>query len=285
MTPRDHLIDVGIKLHVREWVGDKTAFVLLHGLASNSRTWDAVAERLAAAGHHVVAVDQRGHGLSDKAEEGYGFATITSDLARLLHVMELKRPILIGQSWAGNTLLEFGARYPGQASGLGFVDGGFIDLQARADATWEQVSAQLKPPDLNGMPREALERNIKTTHPDWSEEGIEATLANYQTLPDGSVRPWLALSHHMAILRAMYEQRPRRLYPLVREPVLVCVARDQKNPEWTALKTQQVFELQAGLASCEVHWFEDTDHDIHVQRPEALGALFLQTLHQGVWSK
>ena len=47
----------GLKLHVRRWDGDGIPFVLVHGLASNARTWDVVARELHAAGHPVVAVD------------------------------------------------------------------------------------------------------------------------------------------------------------------------------------------------------------------------------------
>ncbi len=53
-------------------------FLLVHGLASNARTWDGVAARLAAEGHPVVAIDQRGHGLSDKPDDGYDYATVTA---------------------------------------------------------------------------------------------------------------------------------------------------------------------------------------------------------------
>ena len=112
MTPTEQFIDIGIKLHIREWAGSKRPFVLLHGLSSNSLTWHDVAPRLAEAGHRVVAVNQRGHGLSDKPDTGYDFASITEDLARLLDEMKLAQPILVGQSWGGNVLLEFGGQIP-----------------------------------------------------------------------------------------------------------------------------------------------------------------------------
>ena len=189
--PQDHFIDIGLKLHVREWSGDATTVVLLHGLSSNSRTWDMVAEQLAMARHHVIAVDQRGHGLSDKPDDGYDFATVTADLAGLLEAMNLDQPILVGQSWGGNVLLEFGARYPGLASGLGFVDGGFIDLQSRPDATWQTVSAELKPPNLLGIPLETMKRRLAEAHSDWSEAAVEATLGNFELLP--------ALNHRLLL--------------------------------------------------------------------------------------
>jgi pimeloyl-ACP methyl ester carboxylesterase len=244
-----------------------------------------VAEQLARSGHQVITLDQRGHGLSDKPEEGYDFATITADLARLLQIMDLDRPILVGQSWGGNVLLEFGARYPGLASGLGFVDGGFLDLQSRPDATWEKVSAELKPPNLAGIPRHTMKQKLAEAHSDWNEAAIEATLGNFEVLPDGTIRPWLTLSRHMTILRAMWDQRPAQLYPHLTEPVLVCAAKDDRNPTWTAVKAVQVGALQTGLDRCAVHWFDQTDHDIHLHRPDALAGLLLETLENGIWSE
>ena len=47
-----------------ERVGEPVPFLLVHGLASNARMWDGVAQRLADAGHPVATVDLRGHGRS-----------------------------------------------------------------------------------------------------------------------------------------------------------------------------------------------------------------------------
>jgi len=276
-------IDIGLSLHLREWTGDREPFVLLHGLSSNSRTWESVAAQLAAAGHPVFAVDQRGHGLSDKPDEGYDFATITADLARLIDRLKLDRPLLVGQSWGGNVLLEFGARYPGLARGLGFVDGGFLDLRSRPDPTWENTLADLKPPDLNGTLRAALKQRLRNHHPDWTEAGLEATLGNFESLPDGTIRPWLSLAHHVTILRAMWEQQPVALYPQIQEPVWIGAASDRRQPGWLAVKRRQIEAARAGLARVEIHWFENTDHDIHIQRPAQLAASLLNALEYGIW--
>lgn len=281
MIYRDKYIHIGLTLHLREWPGEDVPFVLLHGLSSNCRTWEAVAERLAAAGHRVVTVDQRGHGLSDKPAAGYDFATIIADLASLLSAIQLERPIVVGQSWGGNVVLEFGVRYPELARGLGFVDGGFIDHQARPNPSWESVSTELRPPDLDGMPRETLEHRLRAAHPDWSDAGIAATLANFETLPDGSIRRWLDIPSHMLILRAMWEQRPGEFYPQVTKPVLICAA--DSGDAWTVHKRRQVAAAEAGLSRCEVHWFPATDHDIHIHRPTELAGLFLSSVERGIW--
>jgi pimeloyl-ACP methyl ester carboxylesterase len=264
-----------LRLSVLHWPGERTPFVLLHGLASNALTWAAVARDLQGAGHAVYAVDQRGHGHSDKPDDGYDFATVSDDLVLLCDHLALASPIVAGQSWGGNVVLEFGARHPGRAAGLVMVDGGFLDLQSRRDVTWEQIADQLRPPLLAGTPRDVMQQRMTAWHADWSEEGIEATLGNFETLPDGTVRPWLTIDRHMRILRSLWDQRPPQLYVQVDAPVLIAAADDDGNPEWMAVKHRQVAAAASLLPNAEVHWFADTAHDIHVHRPQALADLML----------
>ncbi len=66
-----------LRFHYRYWGGEGRPLVLLHGLASNARIWDAkrVAPRLAEH-FRVFALDQRSHGLTDRADDGYDFPSI-----------------------------------------------------------------------------------------------------------------------------------------------------------------------------------------------------------------
>lgn len=273
-----------LALYVREWTGTGRPFVLVHGLASNARTWDQVAAGLAADGHRVIAVDQRGHGLSGKPDDGYDFATVAEDLKLLMDALEVPQPILAGQSWGGNVALAFGATYPERVAGIAFVDGGFLDMQMRPNATWEQVSVDLRPPSLAGIPRTDIAARMRHFHPDWNEQGIEGALANFEIMPDGTIRPWLTLERHMTILRALWEQRPQEVFPRVKAPVVIAVAGDGRDPERSAVKARQVDAAAAGLPVAAVHWFEETDHDIHMHRPAALVDLFRAELAAGVWA-
>jgi pimeloyl-ACP methyl ester carboxylesterase len=255
--------------------------VLLHGLASNCLTWEAVARRLHAAGHPVVAVDQRGHGLSDKPDTGYGFDDVTADLQALIAALDLPaRPIVAGQSWGANVALAFAARYPHDARGLVLVDGGVGALSARPGATWERIAIELRPPPLAGLRRADLAARIRTAHPDWSDEGLERTLANFETLPDDTIRPWLSEERHMAILRALWKHHPPQLYPLVQVPALIVLAATG-DAAWTAQKRAGVRQARQALARCRVRWFPGTDHDIHVHRPQALAQLMRDALSDG----
>lgn len=270
----------GLSLYLRQWGGNGgVPFVLVHGLASNCQTWDLLAVRLAGAGHPVVAYDQRGHGRSIKPDTGYGFTEVTADLLTLLDTLGWERPIIAGQSWGGNVTLDFAARYPRRVSGLVLVDGGFLEPSARG-ATWEETAEQLRPPPLEGTPRTTLAGRIRQNHPDWPEKAIEATLANFETLPDGTVRPWLSLAHHMEILRAMWEHHPPLLYPKVTAPALIAAAANA-NTRWLEAKHRFIQRAEAGLARCWVRWFADTDHDIHLHRPDELAAWVLTAMLEG----
>ncbi len=271
------------QLHIRQWPGALRTVVLVHGLASNCMTWEATACALSAAGHAVVSVDQRGHGRSSKPEGGYGFDDVTGDLHALIQQLGLDRPIVAGQSWGGNVVLDFAARHPAAVSGIVLVDGGFIDLQAKPGATWESISLQLRPPALAGIPRAAMQARMQLGHANWSAAGVQHQLANFETLADGTIRPWLTLERHMLILRALWEQRVGKIYPQVTAPVLLLAA-EEVSRERLVQKRAEVAAASALLRSCQVHWFADTDHDIHVQRPHETAALILQALASGFFA-
>ena len=281
-VPENRFVNGDVRLHLRVWTGEGVPFLLLHGLASNSRTWDLVARRLSAAGHAAAALDQRGHGESDKPDAGYDFETVTADLARVLDALGWERPIVVGQSWGGNVVLEFGARYPGRARGLGFVDGGFLDPRSRPGATWERAARELKPPDLLGKPEAELRRLIRERNPDWAPEAVDGAMGNFEILPDGTVRPWLTLDRHMTILWALWNQSPSEIYSRVREPVVLCATDGGRFG--LDVRTRQVEAAQAGLKRAKVHWFPDTSHDIHLHRPEELSRVFLEELRDGIWA-
>jgi pimeloyl-ACP methyl ester carboxylesterase len=269
-------VDIGPRLHVREWhpatPPTQPPFLLVHGLSSNARTWDGLAAHLAERGHLVIAVDQRGHGLSDKPVDGYDFETISADLKRLIDALGLEKPFIAGQSWGGNVALAFAATYPGVAHGYAFVDGGFLNLGARS-ADFDTIWSELAPPRFDGLTADALRSYLTTAHPTWSATGITGTLANFEALPDGTMRPWLSRVNHRSILHALWQQDPTTLYPRVEEKVQIFAADD--GTSWSARKRTQIDAAEAGLAQVETFWFENTAHDIHVERPARLAELML----------
>ncbi|MEM9773600.1 MAG: alpha/beta hydrolase [Chloroflexota bacterium] len=270
--PIQETVDIGFNMNVRRWnpkfsAENSQQFLLVHGLASNAQTWDQVGRILAETGHAAVAIDQRGHGLSQQLDDGYDFQTITADLNRLLDLFGWDQPIVVGQSWGGNVMTAFGVNYPYRAAGLVMVDGGFLDF-GRSDQPWEAIEKRLKPPSLAKSSMEMIRSILESSHPDWTVEGIENTLANLWVNDEGILDRRLKLKNHMAIVRHMYEQNMVELYKKIERPVLICAAgsgteAQDERKEWidTAIHT---------ISQASYQWFADADHDIHVQKPREL---------------
>lgn len=257
---RSGLIEVatGVRLRVLERRGTAPTAVLVHGLASNARMWDGVGEILTAAGTASVAVDLRGHGESDRPNEGYDFDTMAADVETV--VDRIRGPvILVGQSWGGNVVLETAARGRLDVCGVVLVDGGFIRL-ADEFPTLEECLARLRPPDFTGVTRRELEAEQARRHPDWPRSGLDGQRANFEDSGAGEVRLRLTLDRHLQILSGLYRHDPDPLAEKLDLPVTVlAVGVPGSRP--------RVDDFAAHLRHGQVVWV-DAHHDVHAQRPE-----------------
>jgi pimeloyl-ACP methyl ester carboxylesterase len=203
---------------------------------------------------------------------------VTEDLRLLVDAQDLPRAVLVGQSWGGNVVLEAAARWGHRLAGIAAVDGGTIDLQERF-STWEACAEQLAPPPLDGVTRPEIERHMRHRHPDWPEEGIAGTLANFAERPDGSMRAVLRRDLHMQILRALWEHRPPLRYAAIDAPVLVIPA-DTGDAASTSAKRHDVGLATDLLPRARVRWLAG-DHDLHAQQPDAVAQLLLDAVADG----
>ncbi|HXV93454.1 MAG TPA: alpha/beta hydrolase [Pseudonocardia sp.] len=269
-------VDVGdVSLGARRWRGGPGRPVLLvHGLSSNARLWDGVAARLATAGHPVVALDLRGHGSSagvPDPDDGRG-ATLTAaaDLASACASLGWPAPVVAGQSWGGNVVLQLAAERPSLVRAIALVDGGWLHLGDRwptLDAAWEVLA----PPVFDGLTAAALRARLRSAHPDWSGAAIEATLGNLREHADGTVTPWLPRERHRAILGSMLAHRPRELYPRVRCRALLIAATPDGMPSGTP--PEAVAEALRLLPDGGLVAFPGGDHDLHAQHPDTVAEL------------
>jgi pimeloyl-ACP methyl ester carboxylesterase len=102
--------DGGI-LHVEE-SGAGRPVVLLHGHGANLRIFAELASRLAAGGLRVVALDQRGFGLSSAVPPTFGFGGLVDDLATVLASLDLRQAIVVGHSMGGVVALGLAVDRP-----------------------------------------------------------------------------------------------------------------------------------------------------------------------------
>jgi pimeloyl-ACP methyl ester carboxylesterase len=260
--------------------GDPAEFVLIHGMASSLHLWDGVAEALAAAGHRVIQVDLRGHGGSEKPDHGYDTPSVAADVVALLDELELERPVVAGQSWGGNVVVELAASHPGRSAGIVCVDGGVIELQ-EVFPDWEACRERLAPPVLAGTPFASFEAWIRSAHADWPETGIRGALATMEVLADGTIRPWLTRDRHLQVLRGLWDHRPSRRFAAIEEPVMLVPADDGSGSAWTLDKRAAVQRAAEVLRTVRTEWFDPAHHDVHAQHPQRLADLLDEAVRTG----
>lgn len=115
---------VGLRLaYLEAGVPGRPPVLLLHGGAAHAHWFDAVLPALAAR-HHVVALDQRGHGESQWAiPPAYASEDFASDLLSVLDHLSWTRASLVGHSMGGHNVLAFAAWHPSRLRALAVVDG------------------------------------------------------------------------------------------------------------------------------------------------------------------
>jgi pimeloyl-ACP methyl ester carboxylesterase len=277
----------GLQIHYCRWSAPGTnptlpPILLLHGLASSAHIWNLVAPQLISYGYSVIALDQRGHGESEKPNSGYDFDTILADDFAATNVLEIEHPILVGHSWGAMVALQFAAMNAEQLQSLVLVDGATNQLSARPGWSREQAMKDLAPPHFAGTPRETFLSYYRNSPlgGQWSPELEESILKIVQLRDDDTVAPRLDCENHLQIIRAMWDQPTFDLYRKVLCPITLIVA-DQEPmnealKEFANMRKQGIAHIQEVRSDVRIVIMQNTMHDIPLQRPEELAEIIVK---------
>jgi lipase len=271
----------GLQLHYRRWSPPEpgsalSPILLLHGLASAARIWDLVAPLLAARGHVVIALDQRGHGESDKPNTGYDFATIVADDTATVQTLRIERPIVVGHSWGALVALQYAAVHPEQTTALVMVDGGTGQLSLHPGWTREQAMKDLAPPRFVGTPRDTFLSYIRSgpLSQQWTPQLEDIMLHIVQLRDDDTVAPRLDFENHLQIIGAMWDQPTYDLYRQIRCPTKLILAEQKPTSEaqetLLRMRLEGLTRIQELRPDIRIVRMPDTIHDIPLQRPAEL---------------
>src|SRR6266568_5887245 len=270
-----------LQLHYRRWSAASpdphlSPILLLHGLASAAHIWDLVAPLLAEHGYLVVALDQRGHGESDKPESGYDFASIVEDDTIATTSLGLQRPIVVGHSWGASVALQYAAVHGDHISALVMVDGATNQLSLRPNWSREQALQDLAPPRFAGTPRDTFLSYFRSgpLGQQWTPQLEDTILHIVQLREDNTVAPRLSFDNHLQIISAMWDQPLFDLYAQVRCPIKLVVADrhplSESEANFMHMRNQGIAKIQELRPDIRVVKMPNTLHDIPLQRPEQL---------------
>ena len=100
------------RLHVREWGrADAPPILFVHGWSQHHLAWRHQFESALADEFRLVAVDLRGHGMSEATTEveAYTDGDIwAADIAAIIEQRELVQPLLVSWSFGGHCQIKLG---------------------------------------------------------------------------------------------------------------------------------------------------------------------------------
>ena len=144
----------GLKLHVQE-TGNPTGkpILFIHGFSQCRLAWNKQMDADLAKDFRLVAMDIRGHGLSEKPRDVYGDSKLwANDVQAVITTLGLDKPVLTGWSYGGVIISDYinaygeddiaGTNWVGAISRLGapLLQAGFIaaDFLAAAPGSFSE---------------------------------------------------------------------------------------------------------------------------------------------------
>jgi long-chain acyl-CoA synthetase len=93
-------------------------FVFIHGFGGSAEQWQYQLQNFALE-NRVIALDLRGHGLSDRAASGYDMDQLIADIETALVLLKVKgKFVLVGHSFGGAIVTEYALRHPDRVERL-----------------------------------------------------------------------------------------------------------------------------------------------------------------------
>ncbi len=139
-APDGRYIEVnGIRVHYQEWGLRGTPIVLVHGFLESTVSWDQVAPLLAR-DHRVYALDLAGYGYT-QYDGKYSLADEERLVDGFLHVLRLRKPILVGHSLGAAVVGDVALLHPSDVGGIIFADGDALPLQPPGGRTLRSLLA------------------------------------------------------------------------------------------------------------------------------------------------
>ncbi|MEQ1952149.1 alpha/beta hydrolase [Mesorhizobium sp. CN2-181] len=172
-----------IALNLRE-AGDGPLILLFHGITSNSAVFAPLMAQLSNR-FTTIAVDQRGHGLSDKPDSGYDAHDYAEDIAGLIRTLDRGRAILVGHSLGARNSVTAAAKYPELVRSVVAIDfTPYIE-----EEVFDALEARVNAGDQLFSDVDAVEAYLANRYPNIPVPAIKVRAASAYHAVEGGLRP------------------------------------------------------------------------------------------------
>lgn len=253
----------GIAVNYRRH-GSGPAVVLLHGLAEDHRSWNAVAGHLG--GLCAYSVDLRGHGATTVGEPAGTLAQLSDDLIAFLR--DVSGPAsVVGYSLGGTIALRAALDAPDLIRRLVVVATSSVVGSAAAEFFAGRI-AQIEDGDWSGFAaglRDDTAKQIVT------EADLDSLVASrVAAVGDGA--------GYINAARAMIGVRAEPLNPLLSDIAVPLDIVGADSDMFCPRRASQIIE--EAVPHSRFHEVSGAGHLLSVDRPDAYGALLARLLHK-----
>lgn len=240
----------GVQLHYAEQGDpDGDPIIMLHGYTDSWFSFSRVLTLLPIT-YHIYALDQRGHGDSERQASGYTMPDLASDVVAFMDAMGLPSATLVGHSMGSLVALEVALAAPRQVerlvllgSGTNVRSKGMLELQQAVEVLDDPVPAEF-----------AREFQVSTIYHPVPDDFLNRAVAESLKLPAHVWRA--ALAGQLAVDYMNHLNR-------IQMPALVL-----RGDRDTVFPRDAQESLVAGLTTAVSKVYPETGHALHWERPE-----------------
>lgn len=224
------VVEHGDRIHFLDWGGaGEPGVLLVHGLAASAWVWAPVARRLIGA-RRTVAMDLRGHGLSDAPTDdgAYDFEVLGNDVVAVAEGSGLLDPeeddarvTLVGHGFGALVAARAAAALGGRCSRLVLVDGGLDHLPTSTGVDVDEFLRGLdEPPEVMRSIGAYLADRRGWDPSSWDADQERAARAAVVETPAGRLVSATRPHALVASVRTMFTYRPEAVLATVTAPIV-----------------------------------------------------------------
>jgi len=291
LEPAGFIVDAdGVRIHFLDWSGppvaDRPGVLAIHGIGHTAWVWTPVARRIAGDRglRRFVAMDLRGHGLSDAPTEDGAYdldlhgddAVAVAEGSGLLGAPD-GRVVVVGHGF-GAIAAAYGAHALGaRCAGLVLVDGGWEALETSTGLDVDEFLRGLdEPPEVLRSMTAFLADRREFDPGTWDADQEQAARSTVVETHAGRVVPSARPHATEATVRAMFEYEPLDVLPAVVAPVTALIASDDETRSRSrALDAVSAAREAAGRGPVARMAFGHHGHNLMRYRPRDVAAAIL----------
>jgi len=251
---------------------EKPSLVLIHGLASNKFTWNAIIEILKD-DYFIIAVDLPGHGSNSIYETDFSYSSMVDYLFKLQSHLGISFQYIAGHSYGASisTMTALDKRF--KIKKLALLDGGVVPLKSSPDMNDDNYMFKLAPPDFTNRKFESIsefiDNNLAIKSNPYSDQIKHAILSNFDHAKKPFLVPFLDRSNHLQIVDYLWNYNPELNLSKIKIPTLGLMAcKFDTIDERSSHRCHYASLVSDNNNLINITWILNTPHDLQLYAPK-----------------